>query len=62
MTQVESDHRVYQSSLPELFERLENLAFAGETQVDHAVEVYSVALSADSRGEFHVLRPQSQGA
>jgi hypothetical protein len=62
MTQVEGDRRVYQSSLPELFERLENFTFVGETQVDLDGVVYSVALGADSQGEFYVLRPQSQGA
>jgi hypothetical protein len=50
---------VNQSSLPELFERLENLTFAGETQVDLDGVVYSVALSADSQGEFYVLQAHS---
>ncbi len=59
MTQVEGEHRVYQSSLPELFERLESLTFAGETWVDLDGVVYSVALGADSQGEFCVLRAYS---
>jgi len=52
MTPVEGEHRVYRSSLPELFAQLENLTFAGETQVDLDGVVYSVALGADSQGEF----------
>ena len=58
MTQVEGDRRVYQSSLPELLERLESLTFASETQVDLGVEVY-LGLGAGSWGEFYVLRAHS---
>lgn len=53
-----SEHQVYQCNFPELFERLENLTFGGETEVDLDGVVYSVALGADSQGEFYVLRAE----
>jgi hypothetical protein len=61
MTQVEGEHRVYQCNLPERFERLENLTFGGETEVDLDGVVCSVALGADSQGEFYVCEPIAKG-
>ncbi len=56
--QVEVEHQVYQSSLPELFERLENLTFEGEREVELDGVVYNVARDTDPDGEFYILRAE----
>lgn len=56
MTQLRIKHQVYQSSFPELFERLENLTFEGETEVEVDGVVYGVTRGADPEGEFYTLQ------
>ena len=60
--QVGVEHQVYQSRFPELFERLENLTFEGDTTVELDDVVYNVARDIDLEGEFYVLRAEDQNA
>ena len=56
--QVGVEHQVYQSGFPELFERLENLTFEGDTEVELDGVVYNVARDTDPEGEFYVLKAE----
>jgi hypothetical protein len=56
--QVEVEHQVYQSSFPELFERLANLMFEGDTTVELDGVVYSVTRDMDVEGDFYLLRAE----
>jgi hypothetical protein len=56
--QVRTEHQVYQSNFPELFERLENLTFEGDITVELDGVVYNVARDTDTKGEFHLLRAE----
>ena len=58
--QVGVEHQVYQPSFPELFERLENLTFEGDTTVELDGVVYNVTRNTDPEGEFYVLRAEDQ--
>lgn len=55
------EKRVLQSEEPELYERLENLMFEGETVLELDGQTYNVARDRDSgEGEVFILTPVSQ--
>ena len=52
---VLSRYQVYQYSSPELFDRLENLTFNGESEVEVDGVTYAAVRDIDAEGEFYVL-------
>lgn len=59
MTEYENERHVYQKDDPGLFERVEKLVFAGETEIDVEGKSYSVAQGDDdAKGSYYVLAPK----
>ena len=55
-----TEKRVLQGEEPELYERLENLMFEGETVLELDAQTYNVARDRNSAGEeFFILTPVS---
>lgn len=48
-------HQIYQRSSPEFFDRLENLTFEGESEVEVDGVTYTAIRGTDAEGEFYVL-------
>ena len=56
-----TEKRVLQREEPELYERLEDLMFEGETVLELDAQTYNVARDRNSaEGEFFILTPVSQ--
>ena len=59
MTRTGDERHVYQEDEPELFEHIEGLMFAGDTEMELDGVVYNIARDRGDRGEFYVLTPES---
>lgn len=58
MTQAGDERHVYQQDEPELFEHLDGLMFAGDTEIELEGVVYAIARDKTEQGYFYVLTPE----
>lgn len=49
---------LYQQEEPELFEHIDGLMFAGDTEMELEGVVYTIARNEDEGGYFYVLTPE----
>lgn len=59
MMRIGDERHVYQGDEPELFEHIEGLMFAGDTELELEGVLYTIARDRGDRGEFYVLTPES---